>query len=229
MSVIGNFVAYVKQSWANKPNTSTPISAERLTHMEDGIGANSNAVVALDAELTKQKSDFTELEKSFKEFDGEYLLLDGSKQMKGPLRLKTGGMLDDHEEASYLSHLYNGVEKYISISAKLDDTNCLRFIHNGVRAYKVFGEYNKPSGSYVGNGSATERVINIGGFGKVLHISSGDIMVIVDSGGAIVKPGNSAPYSLGPHVFSFAEGKLKIATTDTHVNGNGWSFFYDLL
>ena len=30
-------MAYVKQTWENLPSTNTPITAERLNHMEDGI------------------------------------------------------------------------------------------------------------------------------------------------------------------------------------------------
>ena len=32
---LNSFVAYVKQFWKNKPDASTPLSAERLTHMEE--------------------------------------------------------------------------------------------------------------------------------------------------------------------------------------------------
>ena len=34
---ISNFAAYIAQLWRNKPDTSTPLSAERLRHIEDGI------------------------------------------------------------------------------------------------------------------------------------------------------------------------------------------------
>ena len=37
---LSSFTAYVKQLWKNKPDTSTPLSAERLTHMEEGIKGN---------------------------------------------------------------------------------------------------------------------------------------------------------------------------------------------
>ena len=30
-------MSYIKQTWVNLPNQTTPISAERLNHMEDGI------------------------------------------------------------------------------------------------------------------------------------------------------------------------------------------------
>lgn len=32
-------MAYTKQSWENTPSTDTPISAQALNHMEDGIEA----------------------------------------------------------------------------------------------------------------------------------------------------------------------------------------------
>lgn len=39
-------MAYTKQEWQNKPSTETPISAERLTHIEDGIEAAHAAAAA---------------------------------------------------------------------------------------------------------------------------------------------------------------------------------------
>ena len=51
---LSNFVAYVKQAWKNKPDTSTPLSAERLTHQEDGIKANSDAIQELAAAVVSQ-------------------------------------------------------------------------------------------------------------------------------------------------------------------------------
>lgn len=40
-------MAYTKQTWQDSPNTTTPITAARLSHIEDGIEANSNAIEAL--------------------------------------------------------------------------------------------------------------------------------------------------------------------------------------
>lgn len=39
-------VAYTKQAWNNKPATDTPISAERLSHIEDGVEAAHTAAAA---------------------------------------------------------------------------------------------------------------------------------------------------------------------------------------
>lgn len=41
---ISGFVEYVKQIWKNKPDRTTPITAAALTHIEDGIKGNSDAI-----------------------------------------------------------------------------------------------------------------------------------------------------------------------------------------
>lgn len=51
---ISGFVAYVKQLWKNKPDTSTPLSAARLTHMEDGIKGNNDAIAKIAAAVVNQ-------------------------------------------------------------------------------------------------------------------------------------------------------------------------------
>lgn len=51
---ISNFVAYIKQAWKNKPDSSTPLSAERLSHMESGIKGNSDAIEAIAAAVVSQ-------------------------------------------------------------------------------------------------------------------------------------------------------------------------------
>lgn len=42
--MISEFVEYVKQVWKNKPNVSSPLNADRLNHMEDGIENNSKKI-----------------------------------------------------------------------------------------------------------------------------------------------------------------------------------------
>ena len=51
---LSNFAAYIAQLWRNKPDTSTPLSAERLRHIEDGIKGNSDAIEAIAAAVINQ-------------------------------------------------------------------------------------------------------------------------------------------------------------------------------
>lgn len=58
--MLSNFTKYVKQIWKNKPDTSSPLNATRLNHIEDGIENNSNAISELDTsvtELTEKRTD----------------------------------------------------------------------------------------------------------------------------------------------------------------------------
>lgn len=45
--MLNNFIEYVKQNWQNRPATATPITAERLEHIENGIKSNSNALAEM--------------------------------------------------------------------------------------------------------------------------------------------------------------------------------------
>lgn len=60
--MISEFVQYVKQAWKNKPNVSSPLNADRLNHMEDGIENNSNKIkeiVPAVNELTEKSGEYT--------------------------------------------------------------------------------------------------------------------------------------------------------------------------
>ena len=45
--MLTNFVEYVIQHWFDRPDKSTPLSAQRLNHIEDGIKANSDALAEI--------------------------------------------------------------------------------------------------------------------------------------------------------------------------------------
>lgn len=55
--IISNFIAYAIQTWKNKPDTSTPLSAARLAHIEAGIKANSDAITKLAAAVINQQAN----------------------------------------------------------------------------------------------------------------------------------------------------------------------------
>lgn len=42
--MLSDFVKYVKQYWHDRPDKSTPLNADRLNHIENGIETNANAI-----------------------------------------------------------------------------------------------------------------------------------------------------------------------------------------
>lgn len=45
-------MSYTKQTWINGPDGQTPLDADRLNHMEDGIGAASSQILVLESGQT---------------------------------------------------------------------------------------------------------------------------------------------------------------------------------
>lgn len=100
---------------------------------------------------------------------------------------------------------------------------------NGVLTnYKVFGEFNRPTGSYAGNGSATKREIAIGGTGAVLNIRSGYSLVFVWSYGAVIFT-NSTVQTLAATEVKFQNGVFTLSTTNSILNSNGATMQYSVL
>lgn len=105
----------------------------------------------------------------------------------------------------------------------------LAFYKNAVESsYRIFGEHNKPSGSYTGNGSATERTIDTGGIGEVCIISTGTTCGLLTNGGFIGKNGTTV-VTLPKTEACFEAGKIKLATANATVNYNGSTITYQVI
>ena len=103
------------------------------------------------------------------------------------------------------------------------------FQSNENRANEILHTGNKPTGTYTGNGSATERTVNIGGVGETLRIVNsalGIAFVTNDGAHCITKDG---VLIIPPSECKFTNGTLTMATTSSVVNANGYGFSYDLL
>lgn len=95
------------------------------------------------------------------------------------------------------------------------------------RDYPVLHTGNKPSGSYTGNGDATERVIPIGGIGEAVLVVGGRSAVIVTSAGAFGGAYDGQPKCFADYQCSAPQnGSLVIRSADNGLNGNGLEYKY---
>lgn len=98
--------------------------------------------------------------------------------------------------------------------------------------FNVFGEHNKPQGSYTGNGSSTSRRIEVGGLQGdcgvvIMHSSEGSVILTRASGCAFTTSGfENISFSLG-HLES--DGSIVIASTSQYLNKNGVTYYYRVL
>lgn len=132
---LSNFVAYVKQAWKNKPDTSTPLSAERLTHQEEGIKGNSDAIQELAAAVVSQiVNDPNKIASMAALYAANQKIGDTSKLPAGTT-----------DVASAIAQLYSNIEDYIHIHGTVVATNLtlekfkgkmLEYTHPDIPGYK---------------------------------------------------------------------------------------------
>lgn len=196
------------------------------THTAEEIGA------ATSEEVTQLKSDLT-----------KYLPKDGSVPMSGNILEFFGGFGNIYADNSSIMlqtlktiggkelcklALRNSLYTGGSVAHALSFINQLA---DGISTeYKIYGEHNKPSGSYTGNGSATERVINIGGIGDILFIKSpyNPNTALVFEYGAFVCGITDTNY-LPSAECKFKEGKLILNTANSAVNASNTTISYRVL
>lgn len=106
--------------------------------------------------------------------------------------------------------------------------NAIQFMDtvNGTqKTYNIYGEHNKPSGSYTGNGSATSRTIDLGGIGKFVFVYNNDLgsLVLITQICAVIF--SSSGMSRLPYSEAHTENnKIILATTNSVLNSNGKEF-----
>ncbi len=127
----------------------------------------------------------------------------------------------------------DGVCNYLFVSPYGDDTShaskCLAIYPDVIKwkNQELLHTGNKPTGTYTGNGSATERTINVGGIGDVLYVKNANNFAIVSTSGAIVA-NDSGVTRLSKEEAFFANGVLTLKTTNNALNGNLATYPYEL-
>ena len=176
------------------------------------------------------------------------LPLDGGVTMSGDLKIKNDSArfcCDNGTVYWYTMETAGDIKNrrqlsLHNITSQSDVVNALvlyEFVNGALTksgGYKVFGEHNKPSGSYTGNGSATERNIEIGGIGMAVLITSGHGFGIVSHNGGLFSNGAgtggaNSLHSYGGSYIKFAGGVLTIKSAEALFNNSGTSYNYQVL
>lgn len=170
----------------------------------------------------------------------KYLPLNGSVPMSGKLPF-AGGYATVEGTSTYalLSSFSNLTDYSIRRNLVLRNSThasgaigtCFEihdYTSEGTKGYTVLHTGNKPTGSYTGNGSATERTINTGGIGRTIVITSRYGTTIVSSASVIYGSGEAC-FAYGGNVANFNNGVLKMSTTNQALNASGETYHYQVL
>lgn len=214
-------------------------SAVAAANNANAAAENANTVAAgLEGEITELKADLT-----------KYLPKDGSVPMSGSLTVSKASNPAVNVEntgnarTAYLQEMNNKNMALVNYnedngdSAQIiipsEDTSLseavlyYRKVNGTENVYKVYGEHNKPSGTYSGNGDATERKINTGGIGKLLYVvypKHGHNMLVTRDGAFCWTHNGTTKVLTNGHIH-FRDGVLVITSSDEFANEAGGSTY----
>ena len=147
---------------------------------------------------------------------------------KNCIAIATKNLIDDNNYCRKLYLANSNNQGEVKNSLYLQD-----IINGEVENYKIFGQHNKPSGTYAGNGKTDTRAINVGGTGKVLFIigDAASCGLLVHPGGAFGSYGTSSSsnyqnfYNFSKSKINYTDGVLTIK--DDHICFNSLNNTYE--
>lgn len=125
--------------------------------------------------------------------------------------------------------------RYISLDdmtlmSKMSDALKLVDFKDGYyTSHKIFGAHNKPYGSYTGNGSTAERIINTNGIGRGILVFSEKGTAWVSNKGAVKQLSNGTISGLSYNKVIAWDGTMKLYTNDEVLNASGINYDYQVL
>jgi len=99
---------------------------------------------------------------------------------------------------------------------------------NGGEDKEVLHTGNKPSGTYTGNGDATERRIKVGGIGKVVYVFNTRGLAIVTTGGTAVFPNGGEFTWISATTLDSSTMEIVLKTDNANLNGSNLAFNYQV-
>ena len=253
MSILSSFTAYMKQVWENRPSILTAISAARLGHMEDGIKMTSDAIEEIAAAVVSTiVNDPDKIASMAALYAVNEAVNQLNSDMKNYLPLTGGTLTGDlyfgsgHGRITNTANVFQYEVRDIagdasnrrlfilnSKTSKSDVKNAvmLNDINDGTaKGYYMFGQHNKPSGSYTGNGSTAKRTISMDGIGHALLVwGNGYSNIITPQGGIGFAYDDTDPIKT-PYAECFFENRtLTLETAADHLNKSGATYYYESL
>ena len=182
------------------------------------------------------KRDGSEWISDWKNISGDFNS-DGSVPMSGELTIVSG------------KAKFGAAGDRVEITSKYDDSNSGRIIirnpkytgglnyslqyilkkDNVEKGYNIFGEHNKTSGLYTGNGSATSRTIATGGIGNAILIWGNSCVCLACPLGCFYFAQSTSYEDYMQTDVTFKSGVLTIASTSVYANTSGVTYKYQVL
>lgn len=122
--------------------------------------------------------------------------------------------------------------RLVALKNSNDIANALQVIDwaSGIsKYYNVYGDHNKTRGSYTGNGQSGDRHISTGGLGSVIAIWGHAYFSLVGEYGGFSVYYDGNMVGLKNSDCTFVNGILYLRSASERINGNGLTYYYQVL
>lgn len=232
----------------NTADSEKPVSTAQATAISDAKSAGTTAQSNLNTHIADKDNPHGVTAKQV-----SALPLDGSVPMSGGLTISRSGWIgirmrnttsgregrlasaSNGDTVQLLNYTDDNNLCSINLSKETNDLQTMLRLSvkkgGHTEYYNIFGEHNKPTGSYTGNGDGTKRVIDIGGIGDTLVIYTHQSIGFVNSSGGVffrfLATTKDTVYLNGS--CSFEDGIFTITSTSAVINYANAEYFYRVL
>ena len=149
-------------------------------------------------------------------------------------KIKDGKLLEYADDnTALLRHTYDS-NNYtdVKVYGNFDTTSMIRVAKKRTgeseKTYSLFGEHNKPSGSYTGNGISDQRTIATGSIGHIFLLTNSknaSVVLTTPSASFVFTSNGNMEFIPNAQAKSYG-GNINLATTSQYLNENGVSYVY---
>ena len=104
---------YTRMNWENTPSTATPLTADNLNHMDEGIEQVTNGAIALETEVNQLKSNAEIDETNLADVKSEITSARGESETLGE---RLDNLLPDEVDVITTDHMRDGAVKTLKIA-----------------------------------------------------------------------------------------------------------------
>ena len=133
---------YTRMNWENTPSTATPLTADNLNHMDEGIERATDGAIALESEITTARGSQSSLGVRLDKIDKSIARkldskpFDSEPKNNSPCYLTSGAVYNALQAKANVNSVYSKTETDNSLQEKADKADVARLKDDLAESYK---------------------------------------------------------------------------------------------
>ena len=145
---------YTRMNWENTPSTATPLTADNLNHMDEGIERATDGAIALESEITTARGSQSSLGVRLDKIDKSIARkldskpFDSEPKNNSPCYLTSGAVYNALQAKANVNSVYSKTETDNSLQEKADKADVARLKDDLAESYKPVSDLDNRQPPY---------------------------------------------------------------------------------